>query len=145
MKHHLASLALLIAQCDSASTWSTLRFVALGTLLTAAFTCFAQDIEFYNYTNEDFWVEAYIWSGPPCPGTAYNSDWWICVPANSMIPVGMPPEKFLKQTKIQCVCYLDGDYVGSTHCNDSQGFVFECNSVSYIAGQGDREWRIEYY
>lgn len=113
--------------------------------MLAANTGFTQDIELKNDTNEEFWVRVYIWTDPPCPGNAYNSDWWVCVPANSMEPIVAPAEKFLKQTKIQCVCYNNGDDVGSTHCDDSAGFVFECNSIEYLAGQGDREWRIEYY
>jgi hypothetical protein len=113
--------------------------------MLTAYTGFTQDIELKNDTNEEFWVRVYIWTDPPCPGNAYNSDWWVCVPASSMEPIVAPPEKFLKQTKIQCVCYNNGDDVGSTHCDDSAGFVFECSNVRYIAGQGDREWRIEYY
>ncbi|MBK9149317.1 MAG: hypothetical protein IPM12_16050 [Flavobacteriales bacterium] len=112
--------------------------------MSTASTGFAQDIELYNFTNEDFHVQVHIWLYPPCPGVDPHSDWWVCVPANSMVPIVAPPEKFLKFTKIACEC-SSTDPSGSSYCEDTANTVFECNSVWYTAGNGDREFRVEYY
>lgn len=110
--------------------------------MRTASTGFAHDFELYNDTNEEFYVEVRVWVYPPCPGDDPNDVFSICIDPNDVTYMAAPPQKFIKLTKISCVCSITA-HVGSTHCLGG-GDAFVCGSTRYIAGNSEREFRIEY-